>query len=41
MLLAVPLTAVVFVLVKMLYVEDTLGDDIMVKGEDQTPQQEA
>jgi len=37
-LLAVPLTAVVFVLIKMVYVEDTLGDRIEVKGEQQAQQ---
>lgn len=35
-LLAVPLTAVAFVLVRMLYVEDTLGDSVQVPGEDMT-----
>lgn len=34
-LLAVPLTAVGFVLIKMLYVEDALGDAIEVKGEEE------
>lgn len=33
-LLAVPITAVVFVLIKMLYVEDLLGNQVKVKGED-------
>ena len=33
-LLAVPITAVVFVLIKMLYVEDLLGNEVEVKGED-------
>ncbi len=37
-LIAVPLAAVVFVLVKMLYVEDVLGDTIEVKGEQQVAQ---
>ncbi len=32
-LLAVPIVAVAFVLVKMLYVEDTLGNKVEVKGE--------
>ncbi len=34
-LLAVPLMAVVFVLVKMLYVEDVLGHRVEVRGEDE------
>ena len=33
LLLAVPIVAVVFVLVKMLYVEDILGNEVEVKGE--------
>jgi len=33
LLLAVPIVAVVFVLVKMLYVEDILGRRVEVKGE--------
>ncbi|MBV9787975.1 MAG: AI-2E family transporter, partial [Chloroflexi bacterium] len=33
LLLATPILAVVLVLVKMLYVEDVLGDDIDVAGE--------
>jgi hypothetical protein len=32
-LLAVPLTAVALVLVKLLYVEDTLDDPVSVPGE--------
>jgi predicted PurR-regulated permease PerM len=35
LLLAVPLVAVVFVLVKMIYVEDVLGRRVEVKGEDE------
>ena len=35
-LLAVPITAVVFVLVKMLYVEDLLGNRVEVKGEEKS-----
>ncbi|MGI8495446.1 MAG: AI-2E family transporter [Pyrinomonadaceae bacterium] len=33
-LLAVPITAVIFILVKMVYVEDILGNNVEVKGED-------
>ena len=33
LLLAVPIVAVVFVLVKMIYVEDILGRRVEVKGE--------
>lgn len=35
LLVAVPLVAVVLVLVKMLYVDDKLGDDVDVAGEDE------
>ncbi len=34
-LLATPLAATVFVLVKMLYLEDTLGEAVEVPGTDQ------
>ena len=40
-LLASPLTAVAMILVKMLYVEDLLGDDVMLKHEEQEEETEA
>jgi predicted PurR-regulated permease PerM len=39
-LLAVPITAVTLLLVKMLYVEDTLGDAVEVQGEQQAKEQQ-
>jgi predicted PurR-regulated permease PerM len=40
-LVAVPLVAVVFVLVKMIYVEDILGNKVEVKGEEQAKQNQS
>ncbi|HEX5885900.1 MAG TPA: AI-2E family transporter [Pyrinomonadaceae bacterium] len=40
-LLASPLTAVAMILVKMIYVEDLLGDNVMLKVEEESEEEEA